>query len=342
MKITHDILIEPGQKFEIDLFKPDDAKGVAHLFYSVYGPSYPFDTYYIPDRIIEENQNGNIYSVVARTLKGDIIGHGALYRSSPENKNLYEIGQYIVHKDYRKTFAAYKINRYIAEKLIKRVGPCGVFGEAVCNHTTSQKAASIIGMKDCALEIDLMPAETYEKEKSAPGRVSCLIQFLPLSNTQLEVFIPPFYEEEILHILDDMELKRTLSFSREDIPDEFKTKIFVKFFAHAGVGRFNLIMAGGDFENIIGELEEEGKKKNIVVFQYFLNLDKPWSGRAIENLRKRGYFFGGYIPGWFNSDSILMEKTLTKPDFNNINLYSDKAKKLLAYVKSDWERCEGK
>jgi len=37
MRINHDITIEPNQSFEIDLFRPEDARGIAHLFYAIYG-----------------------------------------------------------------------------------------------------------------------------------------------------------------------------------------------------------------------------------------------------------------------------------------------------------------
>src|SRR5512136_123848 len=97
-RINYELPVDPGQSFEVDTFRPEDAVGVASLFYSVYGAEYPFETYYIPERLIAENANGNIYSVVARTAKGDIIGHGAIYRSSPPNPTLYEIGQYLVLK----------------------------------------------------------------------------------------------------------------------------------------------------------------------------------------------------------------------------------------------------
>ncbi|MHC1726031.1 MAG: hypothetical protein AB9866_08515 [Syntrophobacteraceae bacterium] len=167
MRIDHEIPIDAGQSFQI--------AGIANLFYSIYGPEYPFDTCYIPDAIIEENRNGNIHSVIARTPAGDIVAHGALYRSSPPYGNLYEIDQYIVLKNYRETFAAYKINQYIAETLLEHVRPAGILGEAVCNHVTTQKCSARIGMKDTALEVDLMPAEVYEKEgnswTSNSGRV---------------------------------------------------------------------------------------------------------------------------------------------------------------------------
>ncbi len=336
MKIDYDISVETGQTFVVERFKPEDARGVAHLFYSIYGSAYPFETYYIPERILEENSNGNIYSVVARTPQGDIIGHGALYRSSPHNQNLYEIGQYIVRKNYRDTFAAFKINQYISEKLVKEVSPDGIFGEAVCNHIITQKSCHIIGMKDVAIELDLMPEETYKKEHNASGRVSCVISIKLFNDTLREIFIPSLYKEEIDYILNDLNIQRTITCLCDEIPSDLKSNIDVKFFNFASVGRFNVITGGSDFDIVAGELEKEGIKNNITVFQFFINLGKPWSGRIIESLRKKGYFFGGYIPRWFDSDSILMQKNHLLPDFSNIKLYSEKAKKILSLIRSDW------
>lgn len=337
MKIDYDIIIEEGQKFEIDRFSTEDAKGISHLFYAVYGPDYPIGTYYIPEKIIEENNKGNIYSIVARTPGGDIIGHGAIYRSSPVCKNLYEIGQYIVLPSYRKSFAAFKINAYIFENLIKTLDIEGLFGEAVTNHIMSQKVVSVSGMKDVGMEIDLMPDKAYDKEKSASGRVSCLIVYSSIKDRFQEVFIPEIYKEEINYILSDLDINRKINYSKDKIPEGIKTDISINFFAHAGVGRFNLSMAGSDFENLAEELEEKGKNDNINVFQYFINIEKPWTEEVIEILRKKGYFFGGYIPQWFNSDSILMQKIQKEPDFKSIKLYTKKAKRILELIVKDRE-----
>jgi hypothetical protein len=338
MKVDHEIPLEPGQKFVVDSFRPEDARGIANLFYSIYGPNYPFDTYYIPEKLIEENRKGNIYSVVARTPKGDIIAHGALYRSSPPYENIYELGQYISLKAYRTTFAIYKINQYIAEKLIDQVGPAGVFGEAVCNHVITQKSSALIGFKDVALEISLMPVETYSKEENAAGRVSCLINFLSCRDRPQEVFIPACYQEEIDYILSDVEFKRTLVLARQEIPPATRTEAVIKFFPFAAVGRINVMLAGADFGEFITEFESQAGKQSIVILQFFLNLEKPWIGKAIDILRDWGYFFGGYVPRWFDSDGILMQKILVHPDFNSITLYSLKAKKIKEYILSDWER----
>ncbi len=338
MRIDHEVSVEAGQKFEIDRFRPEDAPGIANLFYSVYGPDYPFDTCYFPERIIEECEKGNIHPVVARTPRGDIVAQGSLYRSSAHYDNLYEIGQYLVLKNYRDTFAAYKINQYIAETLTEQVRPDGLFGEAVCNHITTQKSSALIGMKDVALEVDLMPAEVYEKEKSASGRVSCLFQFRSFHDRPHEVFLPEVYREQIEYILSDCGLSRVLSTSAEKAPTGSRSDLTMKYFLHAGVARSNVVKVGAGFESVVTGFERQAAEKAIVVLQFFVSLETPRAGEAVETLRRKGYFFGGYIPRWFDADGLLMQKLLAEPDFDNIALYSAKAKEIRAIVRADWER----
>ncbi len=341
MRIDHETPVETGQKFQVDRFRPEDAAGIANLFYSIYGPDYPFDTYYIPERITEENQNGNIHSVVARTPRGDIVAHGALYRSSAHYPNLYEIGQYIVLKNYRDTFAAYKINQYISETLTSLVRLDAIFGEAVCNHVTTQKSSVLIGMKDVALEVDLMPAEVYEKEGASSGRVSCLIQFRSFCDRPPEVFIPAVYRQLIDYILSDCGISRVITESTDAVPrDCERSELTTRFFRHAGVARANVVKVGGDFESVVTRFEEQAQNEAVVVLQFFLNMDKLSIGYAVEVLRERGYFLGGCVPRWFDSDGILMQKVLREPDFDSIALYSGKAREMKKLVQADWNRTD--
>lgn len=80
--------VPEGEEYAAGYFGPADGPGVARLFYAVYGDGYPIDTYYIPERLAEENCRGTIRSVVARTVSGDVISHVALYRSSPQPESL--------------------------------------------------------------------------------------------------------------------------------------------------------------------------------------------------------------------------------------------------------------
>jgi hypothetical protein len=55
-----DYHIEPGQPYIIDMFRPEDALGVARCFFAVYGDAYSIDMVYSPEALIEANKNGKI------------------------------------------------------------------------------------------------------------------------------------------------------------------------------------------------------------------------------------------------------------------------------------------
>jgi len=189
-----------------------------------------------------------------------------------------------------------------------------------------------------ALEIDLMPAEAYDKAQCASSRVSCVVLFRSFNDRPREVFIPPVYGGEIEFILEDLDLERTVTSSREEIPRDTESRISVRFFPDAGVGRFTVLSAGWDFPGWVDHLEAQGAMNGTRVFQYFLSLAEPWAGLVVECLRERGYFLGGYVPRWFDADGLLMQKTGTVPDFDAIKLHSEKAKKIRDFVRSDRQR----
>ena len=76
----------------------------------------------------------------------------------------------------------------------------------------------------------------------------------------------------------------------------------------------------------------------MVVSQASLNMNDACVGEAVDILRERGYFFGGPLPRWFDTDGLLMQKLDCPPDFEGIVLGSDFAKELLAFIREDRER----
>lgn len=55
MERSEEEFISPHQIWEVDLFRPEDAPGVARLFRLVYGDGYPVKTFTDPERLIAEN-----------------------------------------------------------------------------------------------------------------------------------------------------------------------------------------------------------------------------------------------------------------------------------------------
>lgn len=335
MRIEKEVPVASDQSFEVDTCRPEDARGIANLFLSVYGPDYPVDTYYYPEKLIGEVEAGNLHPVVCRTKTGDIIACGAIYRSAPPNRNLFEFGQYMVLKEYRTTTAAFRMTKYIVDVLIPDKNIEGIFGEAVTNHTASQKIQKIVKSLDTAIELLLMPASLYTKEQSARGRVSCIMAFRIYRDCPQHIHLPAPYTKMLEPIIASTGLSRTVS-PESTVPEPAsESTLDTMFFDESGIVRSHAAAIGRDFLEQFAAVEAEAEKKDIVVRQWFLNLADSSAGHAVDILRRNGYFLGGYLPQWFGTDGLLMQKVTEEPDFEALQIYSDDAVALLALIRDD-------
>ncbi|MBP7530032.1 MAG: hypothetical protein KA801_19075, partial [Syntrophorhabdaceae bacterium] len=328
--------ISDNERITIDTFQPGDAKGVGELFRSVYGEDYPVKLVYQPDALVEAFEKHENIPAVARSSKGTIVGYVSIFRSAPV-ETVYEAGQGLVLVEYRKHGIARATNRYFAEELAPAYGADAVFGEAVCNHPHSQKAWAKEGAIETALEVDLMPAETYAREGSASGRVATLHMtrmYLPMEHT---VYAPDRYEEVMRFIYSGFRSGAVVEKARDEIAGNEPTSIETRLFEFAGVARVTVREAGQDFQAVFEGHEADALAKGMVVVQVWLKLSRPFIGTLVEYLRGRGYFFGGILPRWFGVDGLLMQKVVPRPNWEGIHLYSDRALAILEAVRHDWQ-----
>ncbi len=323
------------EEYRAGYFEPGDGIGVARLFYTVYGDGYPIDTYYIPERLAEENRRGNIRSVVTRTASGEVVAHIAFYRSSPVNPNLYEYGVGLTHPAYRDSMAFIRATQLLM-KLFGRDGINGFYGETVCNHIITQKLSRQAKALETAVEPALMPAEAYEAEQSAAGRVGC-IYYSRVDNDPIKaLYQPPPYKTQLEYILNGLNLGRELLVPTSSIPAGAGA-IDLKRFDFARVVRCTITAPGQGLTAKLQAAEQALRVDGYALIQCYIDLGKPWSGAVVEQLRQLGYSFGGLLPIWFSSDGLLMQKHFIDPDFDGMKIYSDRGRSLLELVRQDWE-----
>lgn len=338
--VENEYSIEPGQSFKVDLFRPEDAVGVARLFRAVYGDDYPIQKFLQPGLLVEENASGRTISSVARTPKGDIVGHNALFNSAPYS-GIYESGSGLVLPDYRRRSGIFmKLIAHGLDVAAKKFNMELIYGESVCNHLISQKVAAGFSSVTHSIEVDLMPAQAYTREQSATGRVATILDFKTLKPKPHTVYLPAIYEETLRFLYSELDDSRKILLSVQGLPDFKTTELNVQIFSFARVARIAVIEAGADFERVFDEQEKAAIDKGMTVIQVWPNLSWPWAGRVAEALRKRGYFLGGILPRWFDEDGMLMQKVIGQPNWEEIRLYTERAKKLLELVKADWKNCK--
>ncbi|MBP7737697.1 MAG: hypothetical protein KA369_17070 [Spirochaetes bacterium] len=330
-----------GKRHTVRLFRREDAPQITKLFRAVYGDGYPARFVYDPEKIIEAFEKGESYSIVAVMEDGSLAGQCSLFRSSPY-RGLYENGAGLVLPQYRKMGINEDILDFIykSKDLAARLGMEELWGEAVCNHVFMQKAVLRHGAVETALEVDLMPSEAYEKEKSAGGRVAAINSFICYRPRTMDIHAPRAYEDALAWIYGGLDDSRMIRPAAGELPG-IATVRDVQLLEFARVARINVDECGSDFRKSMEELEEDLKVKNMAVTQVRLKLTKPWIGGAVEILRSMGYFFGGPLPRWFDDDGLLMQKTHGTPDWEAIHLHSDRARRIRDLVFEDWRAVTG-
>lgn len=76
----------------------------------------------------------------------------------------------------------------------------------------------------------------------------------------------------------------------------------------------------------------------FAVSQVWLPLASTSVGWAVERLRSRGYFLGGILPRWFDTDGLLMQRLYHTPDWDTIQILLDRSREIVRMVREDWQR----
>jgi hypothetical protein len=333
------VTVEIGQGREVvlDLFHPQDAPGIVELFRTVYGDGYPVKRFYHPVGLKEAHASGDSYSVVVRGSGGEIVGHVAIFRSSPY-QSLYEGGAGLVLPEYRQGGINKVLLGYLYDKVVPALGIEEVWGEAVCNHVYMQKSIAQCAHVETGLEVDLMPAETYDKERSASGRVASLLVFRAYRPKPHTIYLPEAYATELGWLVAGLDDQRRLARSEAELPLHEPSRATIQIFEFARVARIAIHAIGGDFEQAAAGLEHDATARGAKILQAWVKLACPWVGRAVDLLRARGYFLGGLLPRWFDDDGLLLQKIIGEPNWDEIQLYSERAREILRLIKQDWAR----
>lgn len=317
--------VAPGQKVTADLFRPEDAEGIARIYYAIYGDTFPIDYVYDPERIREANLTDDLFHVVGRTESGDVVGVMALFRSAP-GRGILESGGLMILPEYRQgllLFRLYDLNQKLARSLPWLNLE---YSQMVTDIETPQKMSSRFGTRGLALELEAMGPR--------PGgdgrRVSFVDEFIIFRDVPHDVHLPERHAELLRgqyaalgverRFLPGAEAAGRTSLTRSELLWADLTKILVE-------------KIGADFAEV---LREEGQGCASPVLQLLLPLSDPALPQAVEQARAQGYWLGGLLPLWTDADVLLLQKLASPPDFDAVFLFSDEAKTLMSRVRADY------
>lgn len=318
---------------------PSEALEVAKVVYKTYGYTYGYQDVYYPDRLAELNKSGKMVSAVALGNDDEIVGHCALMFWHKAAR-IAELGQGVVKPGYRLHGCFSNLTEYLIAQARSR-GLMGVYGQAVTNHTFSQRTGHKLGLRDCALIIGFVPATVTFKgfSEQLSQRVSLLTHFLYLVKPERPtVFAPAHHREMIEKLYENLGVSAYVetpsALELENPPERALMNVIVinhLDFAYLEVERY-----GQDLLRQLRATVKQLARDKIEVMSLLLNLSDPHTASFVRDLEREGFFFAGILPGAFkNGDALILQWLANvEIDYDRIELESDIAKELRDYIRA--------
>lgn len=318
--------VAPGQKVRTDQFRPEDAEGIARLYYAIYGASFPIDYVYDPERIREANLTEDLYHVVGRTESGDIVGVMALFRSAP-GRGILESGGLMILPDYRQGLLLYRLFD-MNQKLARSLPWLNTeYSQMVTDIETPQKMSSRFGTRGLALELEGMGA----RPSGDGGRVSFVDEFIIFRDVPHDVHLPERYADLLRGQYASLGMERRFQPGGEA---SGVTRWSRSELHWADLSKLLVTEIGADFDAM---LREAAQMRDSHVLQLHLPLSDPGLPQAVELARAHGFWLGGLLPLWTDADVLLLQKLAARPDFEALFLLTEEAQALLRLVRADYE-----
>ena len=316
---------------------PEEAGLIPDGFRQVYGENYLSSAVYDTKAIAAALNSGEQISFLARHRNGDFAGHIALRRSAP-NGNIYEISQGIVVAEHRKA-GIFRDIFDAALDLAESDPSCeAMFGTALTNHKISQRVLSAAGLRDVGFEIDYVPQRMLDRE-GATGPIATVVQYRAFGRGPVSpAYVSPALAGWVWRLLATAEeqgpalpvvkpqlTRRTTLGEETDMP-------------RFDMARLTLEEAGTDLSALLDDFEGRAAAAGRRTAQVLVGLDRPQAAGALEHLRGLGYAFSGLLPRYLpgSAHGALLYKSFDRPNFEDIQPFTEQARELLANVVLDW------
>lgn len=321
----------------IAAMKDDQAIEVCKTLYKAYGYSYFYPHMYYPERIVELNRSGHLFSGVALNDDGEVVGHGALMKTDPHSR-IAELGIGAVKPEYRARGILKHISEFLTNKA-KADGLMGLWAQAVTNHTFSQQVGLRMGFSDTAIFLAYVPETSSFKGISdkLSQRDSMDVQFLYLNKPPRNtVFLPDHHYDVLTRIYADIGLGPELDVHECPLQRVPETEAVVKTVAAnvAGLARIYVEEYG---KNVLTEVRMRLKDlcmKKFETIYLYLDLSDPFTCLFTLEFEKLGFFFSGLLPGGAKGDALILQYLNNVPiDYGKLRIKSEAGRSLLEYVR---------
>jgi hypothetical protein len=301
-------------------------------FRRCYGETYPNDDFYDAARLTQRIESGSLRSVVAIADDGTLVGHtGLTVRHA--GATVTEAGNTVVDPACRGQGLLNRLGGLL-NRMCVEAGYVGYVHYPTAAHEIMQKASVRSGF-ETGVMLDYIPAETdYREIDRSDGRVAATVAYQPFAAApQRELWISPRYFAVATQLYGAASLDRTFQ-----VPDGLTpsraTEMTASFNQRRGLHHVHVAAVGTDFSRAL----DTAARADATVGHVDLCLDDPGVTVAVEELRKRGYFFCALLPEFAHTDVLRLQR-LVSPTASSFapKLANAGAIELLARMKREYE-----
>ncbi|MEW6137360.1 MAG: GNAT family N-acetyltransferase [Thermodesulfobacteriota bacterium] len=328
---------EPGP-IVVRALQPSEAAEVSRCMYRAYGYSHTFESMYYPERIMELNERGEMYSAVAVTQDGEVAGHAALLKGST-GARIAETGLGVVKPEFR----GHGIFGLLEDHMIargKEEGLLGLYGRAVTSHTYSQRTGHRHGVNDCALMVGLVPQTAWFRgiAEKLTQRESIVVHFKYLEPPEPVTVYAPVRQEAIIRRLYE-NIQGSVRYCSAPEMDESslvgEPLIKTQASSTMSFARMDVDAYGQGIVKLVRARLRELCVKRFDIIHLYLSLLEPATAVLTPRFEELGFFFCGILPGALPGDALILQYLNNVfIDYDKIQVASEMARELVSYVRS--------
>lgn len=321
---------------------PDDAIGVARLYFRTYGYTKIGSPWiYEPADFRFQVETGRHVAVVAATPSGRIVGHAGLLRSRPDSVSASG-GPLAVDPDYREQGLSGRMSMAILPTLMQ-LELRGMYSMAVTAHPASQKAAQRIGGAEVGLVLGRQPAELDFRGFDGPHGIRRAVMVLYSSfgtSPRSTVHAPARYRDLIASIYEHARLPRDLEAHVGRLPDGLaaQSRLGTELTSATKYAQVNVEAYGADFVPALQGLLRRFEREGFEMIAVHLPLADPLTSHFGAGLGEFGLSFQAIYPEQDRGDELVLGACFTEQDPDTIATASEFGAWLKAEVLADRDR----
>ena len=319
----------------IERLRRDHLESLARCTWRVYGHTYVADFLYHPDATWALVEQGRLHSVVAVDDEGEVVGHVAIELERPGD----QVGDFtlaLTDPRYRGHHVLGQAGDELGAVSVE-LGLVGSLAEAVTPHTITQRARVEGGAVETAVLLGFIPATMtyrgFSPDVQGTSRQSAVLSYRPFGSTAARtVFLPDAYRGLLVERYAAMGLDRPEGPGGRPTGS---TVLDVALDRPRALATLEVATVGADAAHVIGGHRRALCAAGVEVVYAELPLDDPGTPMAVEALREQGFAWGGVIPDLRGTDVLRLQYLDVEVDTEIIQLYTDDARRLLAFTLAD-------